>query len=113
MAKPLNAVITGSTSGIGLGIAQAFAAKGMNIMLNGFGDADEIEANRAQIENDYGVRALYHNADMTKPSEIHSLIESAERAFGRVDILVNNAGIQFVSKIEDFPEDKWLSLIHI
>lgn len=113
MAKPLNAVITGSTSGIGLGIAQAFAAEGMNIMLNGFGDADEIEANRAQIENNYGVRALYHNADMTKPSEIHSLIESAERAFGSVDILVNNAGIQFVSKVEDFPEDKWDAIIAI
>ncbi len=113
MSKPLNAVITGSTSGIGLGIAEAFAAKGWNVMLNGFGDADEIENIRAGLESKHAVKALYNGADMTKPNEIRALIAEAEAAFGQVDILVNNAGIQFVSPVEDFPEEKWDAIIAI
>ncbi len=113
MASPLNAVITGSTSGIGLGIATAFAAEGWNVMLNGFGDAGEIEGVRAGLEDKYGVKVLYNGADMTKPEEIRNLIAEAETAFGQVDVLVNNAGIQHVSPVEDFPEAKWDAIIAI
>ena len=113
MTKPLNAVVTGSTSGIGLGIAQKFAAAGMNVMLNGFGDKDEIEASRAELEKKHGIQALYSGADMTKPAEIREMIETAEKTFGQVDVVVNNAGIQFVSKIEEFPEEKWDAIIAI
>lgn len=113
MSTPLNAVITGSTSGIGLGIATAFAAEGWNVMLNGFGDASEIEAIRSGLEEKYGVKALYNGADMTKPDEIQTLIDEAQQAFGRVDVLVNNAGIQHVSPVEDFPETKWDAIIAI
>ncbi|MEZ5897039.1 MAG: 3-hydroxybutyrate dehydrogenase [Parvularculaceae bacterium] len=113
MSKPLNAVITGSTSGIGLGIAEAFAAKGWNVMLNGFGDAGEIEGVRKGLEDKYGVKALYNGADMTKPDEIRALIAEAETAFGQVDILVNNAGIQHVAPIEDFPVAKLDAIIAI
>ncbi len=113
MSTPLNAVITGSTSGIGLGIATAFAAQGWNIMLNGFGDAGEIERTRAGLEKEHGVKVLYNGADMTKPDEIAELIAEAQEAFGQVDVLVNNAGIQHVSPIEDFPEEKWNAIIAI
>ncbi len=113
MPSPLNAVITGSTSGIGLGVATAFAAEGWNIMLNGFGDAGEIEGVRAGLEDRYGVKVLYNGADMTKPEEIHALMAEAETAFGQVDVLVNNAGIQHVSPVEDFPEAKWDAIIAI
>ena len=113
MDAPLNTVITGSTSGIGLGIATAFAAKGWNVMLNGFGDAGEIEGVRAGLEDKYGVKVLYNGADMTKPEEIRNLIAEAETAFGQVDVLVNNAGIQHVSPVEDFPEEKWNAIIAI
>ena len=113
MSKPLNAIITGSTSGIGLGIAQAFAKDGMNVMLNGFGDKDEIETIRAQLEKDHGVKILYNGADMTKPDQITDLINETASAFGQVDVLVNNAGIQFVSPIEEFPEGKWDAIIAI
>jgi len=110
---PLNAIVTGSTSGIGEGIATAFAAEGWNVMLNGFGDAGEIEALRAGLEEKYSVKVLYNGADMTKPEEIHSLIEATEAAFGQVDVLVNNAGIQHVSPVEDFPDAKWDAIIAI
>lgn len=110
---PLNAIVTGSTSGIGEGIATAFAAEGWNVMLNGFGDAGEIEALRAGLEEKYGVKVLYNGADMTKPEEIRSLIEQTETDFGQVDVLVNNAGIQHVSPIEDFPDAKWDAIIAI
>jgi 3-hydroxybutyrate dehydrogenase len=110
---PLNAIVTGSTSGIGEGIATAFAAEGWNVMLNGFGDAGEIEALRAGLEEKYGVKVLYNGADMTKPEEIRSLIEQAEADFGQVDVLVNNAGIQHVSPIEEFPDAKWDAIIAI
>lgn len=105
-------VVTGSTSGIGLGIAKAFAAEGANLVINGFGPADEIEANRKALEA-HGGTAIYHGADMTKPAEIADLIATAEKTFGGVDVLVNNAGIQHVSPVEDFPIDKWDQIIAI
>lgn len=113
MAAPLNTVITGSTSGIGLGIATAFAAQGWNVMLNGFGDQGEIEDIRAGLEEKYGVRVLYNGADMSKPQEIRALIAETETAFGQIDVLVNNAGIQTVSPVEDFPDAKWDAIIAI
>ncbi len=113
MLKSRAAIVTGSTSGIGLGIADALAANGANVMLNGFGDAAAIEAERAGIEEKYGVKALYNAADMTKPEQIRTMVEEAVAAFGKVDILVNNAGIQHVSPIEEFPEDKWDAIIAI
>ncbi|MBA4799993.1 MAG: 3-hydroxybutyrate dehydrogenase [Rhizobiales bacterium] len=105
-------VVTGSTSGIGLGIARAFAAEGANVVINGFGDKAEIEAICKSLE-DKGGKALYHAADMTKPAEIADLIATAEREFGGVDVLVNNAGIQHVAPVEDFPIDKWDMIIAI
>ncbi|MCA3661105.1 MAG: SDR family NAD(P)-dependent oxidoreductase, partial [Methylobacterium sp.] len=111
--KGRNAVITGSTSGIGLGIARALAAEGVNVMLNGLGDAAEIEKLRAGLAREFGVKALYHPADMLEPAEIRDMVAKAEAAFGSVDILVNNAGIQFVSPVEDFPDEKWDQIIRI
>lgn len=107
------AVITGSTSGIGLGIARALAADGAHVVLNGFGDEAEIEAIRQGIEQEFGVKAFYHNADMTRADEIGDLIGSAKMQFGRVDILVNNAGIQHVAPIDEFPPEKWEQIISI
>ena len=108
-----SAVITGSTSGIGLAIARAFAGGGMNVMLNGFGEPDEIEAVRAGIEHEFGVKTLHSKADMTKPDEIARLVEDATRAFGQVDVMVNNAGIQHVEAIETVPPEKWDAIIAI
>ena len=110
--KGKTALITGSTSGIGLGIAKAFAAEGINIVLNGFGDPEAIELARAEIES-MGVKCIYINADMTKPEEITTMIEVAIGDFGSIDILVNNAGIQHVSPVEDFPTEKWNAIIAI
>ncbi|MGI9500982.1 MAG: 3-hydroxybutyrate dehydrogenase [Geminicoccaceae bacterium] len=107
------AVITGSTSGIGLGIAEAFAKAGANVVLNGFGDAQTIEATRSGIEQTHGVRAIYSGADMTKPAEIARMVEEASTTFGAVDVLVNNAGIQHVEAIETFPVEKWNAIIAI
>ena len=104
------AVVTGSTSGIGLGIARALAEAGANVMLNGFGDAAVIEKLRGELAASTGVRVLYHPADVTQPDEVAALIAAAESACGSVDILVNNAGIQFVSPVEDFPVDRWLAI---
>lgn len=109
----LTAIITGSTSGIGLGIAEAFAAQGFNIMLNGFGDADEIEATRARLDAISTGDVGYHGADMTKPEEIEHLVLQTEERFGAVDVLVNNAGIQHVAPIEEFPIAKWDAIIAI
>ncbi len=106
-------VVTGSTSGIGLAIATAFAEGGANVVINGFGAADEIEAIRARLDGLGAGRVVYHPADMTRPAEIADLIETAAAAFGGVDILVNNAGIQHVEKIEDFPVEKWDQIIAI
>lgn len=109
MLKGKTALVTGSTSGIGLGIAQALAAQGANIVLNGFGD---VQGPKASIEA-LGAKALYHGADMSLPAEIAAMMAFAAAEFGRVDILVNNAGIQHVAKIEDFPVDRWDAVIAI
>jgi 3-hydroxybutyrate dehydrogenase len=113
MLKGKTAVVTGSTSGIGLAIARAFAKEGANAVINGFGEKDAIEKERTGIEKDFGVKSLYSAADMTKPAEIADMIKTAEKTFGSVDILVNNAGIQFVSPIEEFPIEKWDAIIAI
>ena len=106
-------IVTGSTSGIGLGIAQRFAREGANIVLNGFGDEDEIEKLRLLLEAESGGRVLYHPADMTKPDEIADLIQSSHEKLGSVDVLVNNAGIQHIAPIEEFPTEKWDWIIAI
>ena len=113
MAKAKAAVVTGSTSGIGLAIARALAREATNVMLNGFGDAGEIEKTRAEVERQCGVRALYSPADMTKPAEIAEMIRTAEQAFGGIDILVNNAGFQHVAPVEEFPIEKWDQILAI
>jgi 3-hydroxybutyrate dehydrogenase len=113
MLKQKTAVVTGSTSGIGLGIARALAQQGANVVLNGFGDQAEIEKARAGIEAVSGVKAAYSPADMTKPAEIAAMIKTAEQTFGTVDIVVNNAGIQHVAPIEEFPIEKWDAIIAI
>lgn len=105
--KGKSAIVTGSTSGIGLGIAQALAAEGVDVMLNGFGDADEIEAIRADLERRCGVRAAYSSADLSKPEQTKALVAEAETVFGKIDILVNNAGVQTVAAVEEFPDDRW------
>lgn len=110
--KGKTAIITGSTSGIGLGIAKGFAAQGVNIVLNGFGDADTIEKERTALEA-LGVKAVYNNADMTTPDEIVAMVEDTAQDFGSVDIVVNNAGIQNVDPVEDFPPETWDAIIAI
>jgi 3-hydroxybutyrate dehydrogenase len=113
MLKGKSAVVTGSTSGIGLAIARALAREGVNVTINGFGDKTAIETERAGIEKDFGVKAAYSGADMTKAAEIADMIKTAEKTFGGVDVLVNNAGIQHVAPIEEFPIDKWDAIIAI
>ena len=107
------AIVTGSTSGIGQALAHALAAEGVNVVLNGFGDAAAIEADRAALAASAGVTALYPGADMTKPAEIADMVAFAKDKLGRLDILVNNAGVQFVSPVEDFPVEKWDQIIAI
>ena len=111
--KTKTALVTGSTSGIGLAIARGLAAEGANVVLNGFGDAQAIEETRAGIETGFGVKAHYSGADMSKPDAIDAMVREAETAFGAVDVLVNNAGIQFVSPIDEFPPEKWEQIIAI
>jgi 3-hydroxybutyrate dehydrogenase len=113
MLKGKSALVTGSTSGIGLAIARALAAQGANITLNGFGDKTAIEKERSGIEKEFGVKAVYSAADMTNPAEIADMVKTAEQTFGSLDVLVNNAGIQFVSPIEEFPIDKWDQILAI
>jgi 3-hydroxybutyrate dehydrogenase len=113
MLKGKNAVVTGSTSGIGLAIARALAQDGANVMINGLGEAAEIEKERAAIGAKFGVKAIYSPADMTKPTDIAAMIATAEKTLGAVDILVNNAGIQHVAPIEEFPIEKWDQIIAI
>lgn len=109
MLKGKTALVTGSTSGIGLGIAKALAEQGAHVVLNGFGDTVAPQAEIAAL----GVQVAYHGADMSKPSEIEDMMKFAAARFGRVDILVNNAGIQHVAKVEDFPVEKWDAIIAI
>jgi 3-hydroxybutyrate dehydrogenase len=113
MLKGKSALVTGSTSGIGLAIARALATEGANVTINGFGDQAAIEKQRAGIEKEFSVKAAYSPADMSKPAEIAAMIRSAEQAFGALDILVNNAGIQYVAPIEEFPIEKWDQIIAI
>src|SRR5690242_12554148 len=109
------AVITGSTSGIGQALATALAEQGVSVVLNGFGDAAKIEADRAamQAKAAANARVLYHGADMSKPAEIADLIAFAKKELGRLDILVNNAGIQHVAPVDEFPDEKWDALIAV
>jgi 3-hydroxybutyrate dehydrogenase len=108
-----SAVVTGSTSGIGLGIAKALAAAGANVMLNGLGAAGDVEKTRAELAQAFKVKAAYDSVDMTKPEAIRALVARTERALGAVDILVNNAGIQHVAPVERFPEAKWDAILAI
>jgi 3-hydroxybutyrate dehydrogenase len=113
MLKGKNALVTGSTSGIGLGMARALAAQGCNIMLNGFGDPGEVELIRSRMATENGVTVAYHGADMTRPDQIASLVEETAKQLGGVDILVNNAGIQHTAPVEEFPPERWDAIIAI
>jgi 3-hydroxybutyrate dehydrogenase len=113
MLSGKTALVTGSTSGIGLGIARCLAEQGANIVFNGFGDARQIEQLHTGVATEFGVQTAYHNADMSKPAEIEAMMKFAADKFGAVDILVNNAGIQHVANIEDFPADRWDAIIAI
>ncbi len=113
MLKGKNALVTGSTSGIGLGIAEGFAKEGVNLILNGFGDAAEIEKLRASLASKFGVKVLYDGADMSNPGQIEAMMRKAESSLGGVDVLVNNAGIQHVAPVEEFPLAKWDAIIAI
>ncbi len=113
MLNGKTALVTGSTSGIGLGIAEKLASQGAHVILNGFGDAEGPKAQVAAAGQAHGVRVGYHGADMSKPAEIEAMMAYAQQEFGGVDILVNNAGIQFVSNVEAFPPEKWDAIIAI
>ena len=113
MLKGKTALITGSTSGIGLGIAEGFAKEGINLVLNGFGDAAEIEKIRSGLASKFGIKVTYDGADMSKPEQIEAMMKKAAADFGGVDILINNAGIQHVCPVEEFPTDKWNAIIAI
>jgi len=113
MLKGKTALVTGSTSGIGLGIATAMAGEGANVVINGFGDAKQIEAIRSGLAKEHGVTVTYSPADMTKPDEIAAMVADAEKEFGAIDVLCNNAGIQHVAPIEEFPIEKWNAIIAI
>jgi 3-hydroxybutyrate dehydrogenase len=113
MLKGKTAIVTGSTSGIGLGIARKFAGQGCNLMLNGFGDAAQIEATRAGLATEFGIGVGYSAADMSKPDDVKKMVADTESQFGACDILVNNAGIQHTASVEDFPDEKWHAIIAI
>ena len=113
MLKGKTAIVTGSTSGIGQGIAEALAAEGVNILFNGFGDQKAIDSLVADTAKKFSIKTAYSNADMSKPDQIRAMVKQAEDTFGAVDILVNNAGIQFTALTEDFPDDKWDAIIAI
>ncbi|HLY89016.1 MAG TPA: 3-hydroxybutyrate dehydrogenase [Acetobacteraceae bacterium] len=113
MLKGKSAIVTGSTSGIGLGIARALAAQGCNVMLNGFGAGPQIEKLRAALAAEHQVTVLYSSADMSKPLEVAAMVDQVARRFGSVDVLVNNAGIQHVAPVEEFPVEKWDQILAI
>ena len=113
MLKGLNAIVTGSTSGIGLGIAAILASKGANLVINGFGDVAAIEAERARLSARYGVKVAYSDADVSKPDEVKAMIDLCVDSYGSIDILVNNAGIQYTETVDKFPIDKWNAIIAI
>ncbi|MGD9331345.1 MAG: 3-hydroxybutyrate dehydrogenase [Desulfobacterales bacterium] len=113
MLASKTAIVTGSTSGIGTGIASALAQAGCNIVINGFGKQDEIESVRSGLERKFGISARFDGSDMTKPDEIEKMILDAEKSFGRVDIIVNNAGIQHVAPVDQFPVEKWEAILAI
>lgn len=113
LLKGKSAIVTGSTSGIGLGIARALARHGVDVMLNGFGDAAEIKRTRLSIEKEFHVQTAFSPADMSKPDTIATMVEEARHAFRKVDVLVNNAGIQHVAPVETFPVEKWNAIIAI
>ncbi len=112
MLSGKTALVTGSTSGIGWGIARALAQAGANVVINGFGEAATLAAQRAELEA-LGARTLYHGADMSRPAEIEDLMAASAKVFGRVDILVNNAGIQYVAPVDRFPADRWDAILAI
>jgi 3-hydroxybutyrate dehydrogenase len=111
MLKGKTALVTGSTSGIGAAIAQNLASQGANIILNGFGDATQIEADRSKLASTYGVKVIYDGADLSDQASIEAMMKRADQEFGGVDILVNNAGIQFVAPIDEFPIEKWHAIL--
>jgi len=111
--KGTSAIVTGSTSGIGLAIAKVLAKNGANITLNGFGDKDEIEKERKMLEGEYKIKAIYSPADVSQPEAIQKMVADSRETFGRVDILINNAGIQFVAPIIEFPQEKWNAILNI
>ena len=113
MTHGKNAIVTGSTSGIGKAIADALAGVGMNVMLNGFGDPREIDTMRATLAERHGVTVGYHGADVSNPSEITALVDKTNTELGQVDVLVNNAGIQHVAPVEEFPVDKWNAILAV
>jgi 3-hydroxybutyrate dehydrogenase len=113
MLSGKTALVTGSTSGIGLGIARALAEQGANLVFNGFGDAQQIEKLYTDIGQEFGVQTAYHNADMSRPDEIEEMMRFAAEKFGAVDIVVNNAGIQHVASVEEFPVERWDAIIAI
>ncbi len=113
MLKGKTAIVTGSTSGIGEGIAKALAGQGANILFNGFGDRAAIDTLVADTAQQFGVKTDYSDADMSKPEQVRAMVANAEKHFGSVDILVNNAGIQFTAKIEEFPAEKWDAILAI
>lgn len=113
MLKGKNAIVTGSTSGIGQGMAYALAKAGCNVMLNGLGDAAAIEVERAKMEKDSGTKILFNGADMTRPDQIEAMIKETKQKLGSVDIIINNAGVQHVAPIDEFPPEKWDQIIAI
>jgi len=113
LLKGKSAVVTGATSGIGLGIARSLAEQGVNIVLNGFGGSDEIKRIRSELETAHAVKVIHSSADMTRPAQIHAMVAEAIESFGALDILVNNAGIQHVAPVDEFPLDKWDAIIAV
>lgn len=113
MSARKTAVVTGSSSGIGLGIARGLAATGMNLVLNGIEPEDQVDPIRRELEADFGVKARYDRANLMDASGVRDLMAAADERFGSVDVLVNNAGIQFVSPVEDFPDEKWQAIVNL